>query len=112
MKTPLTKEARSKSGLSDNIEISSPDRKKLQQSDAKDEEADVVNGEDEDDEIADLIDGEASPAVRGRIRQSQHQSSMKSISENDDEYTKMLIRQQMDEKFKQFEEQIQQMMEH
>ena len=75
----------------------------------------VETGEDaadDDDDMAALLAAEATPAVRQSQRFSQrNQSSMKSMSEDNDEYTRMLVRQQLDERLKEFEEQMQKMME-
>lgn len=62
-------------------------------------------GADDEDDMAALLNAEVSPNVRQSQRFSQrHQSSMKSISEDNDEYTKMIVRQQMDERLKDFED--------
>ena len=49
-----------------------------------------MNEDDDEDDLADLVNCAPSPA---KLRASTKQSSIKSVSDNDDEYTKMLIRQ-------------------
>lgn len=75
-----------------------------------DEEGLEVAGDMEmaDDDLDDLARGDSPGPARESIAR---QSSIQTASEADDEYTKMIVRQALDERLKDFEENMQKMMD-